>query len=1070
MLGLVLALGTQAQINTFPYQEDFNTNDGSWTAGGTVTWEHGTPSNTIISNGSGCSGSSDAWVTGLAADYPNSATAYLESPVFDMSGLAIDPLIRFDMIFDNESCCDELWLEMSIDAGTTWTKVGASGTGANWYNDAGNQWWDASTAGWVTAGNQLTGASGQSDVRLRFVFSSDGSVTNEGAGIDNMLIGLTYSDALPTAITAPVTGGGLTATETVTIEITNGGTVPVTNFPVCFAVDGGTPTCETYTGTIAPGATVSYTFTATADLSAYTTYEIAAITNLGSDDFDTCNDTLTASVTNTPVINTYPYFEDFESDNGSLIASGTSTWEYGIPANTFINSAAGCGDHAWVTGLAADYPNSATAYLTFPEFDFSSLTVDPTIAFDYIYENESCCDETWIEYSTDGGTTWARVGASGTGSNWFNDAGNQWWDASTSGWVNAQNTLTGLAGSSAVLIRFVFSSDGSVTNEGFGVDNVFIGESLIDAFPAALAAPMSGCGLSNAETVSVDITNNGTADITSIEVCYNVNGGTAVCETVTTTILPGMTYTHTFSSTEDLSAPGAYDFGVSVNLTGDINICNDSTSYTVNSLPTVSSFPYIEDFEAGQNGWSIGGTTTTWAFGTPANGTINGAASGVNAFATGNLTGNYSNSENGYVESPCFDFTGLCSPQVELDYWADSEFSWDGANLQVSVDGGATWILVGTVADPFNYNWYNDNSIGGNPGGSQEGWTGTGSGYATARHHLDTLGGYTAVKFRVYFGSDGSISQNGFAFDNIKVYDGIYRENSSAIVCPGDSLLLEGFGYEYAGTADSWVWSTGETNDSIYVSTSGTYSLILTTSGCTYNDTVVVEAIDTNAMAALGPDADLCGSDVIGVTASLYTDYAWNTGATTSMITADTSGMYILTASNICATKVDTINVTINPLPIVDLGGDTTVCDYNLPYVLDAGSAISYLWSDNSTSQTLDVNTAGTYIVTVTDAVGCEGTDTVVVTLDPCIGLDETTFSNVLIYPNPTNGMVNIDLKENVEIKNVFIVDLNGKAVYTSEISENMISIDLSAVEAGIYMVILTSDKAYMQQRLVITK
>lgn len=69
----------------------------------------------------------------------------------------------------------------------------------------------------------------------------------------------------------------------------------------------------------------------------------------------------------------------------------------------------------------------------------------------------------------------------------------------------------------------------------------------------------------------------------------------------------------------------------------------------------------------------------------------------------------------------------------------------------------------------------------------------------------------------------------------------------------------------------------------------------------------------------------------------------------------------------------------IGSKPEVDLGNDTTVCT-GTPVTLDAGYPdAEYLWNDNSTNKTLDVNTPGVYYVTVTNEDGCSAADTVVV-------------------------------------------------------------------------------------------
>ena len=79
-------------------------------------------------------------------------------------------------------------------------------------------------------------------------------------------------------------------------------------------------------------------------------------------------------------------------------------------------------------------------------------------------------------------------------------------------------------------------------------------------------------------------------------------------------------------------------------------------------------------------------------------------------------------------------------------------------------------------------------------------------------------------------------------------------------------------------------------------------------------------------------------------------------------------------------TATDDIVVTVNSLPTIDLGTDTTLICSGTSETLDAGSSFtSYLWNDGSTNQTLSVTTAGTYTVTGTDANGCSASDSMVI-------------------------------------------------------------------------------------------
>ena len=79
-------------------------------------------------------------------------------------------------------------------------------------------------------------------------------------------------------------------------------------------------------------------------------------------------------------------------------------------------------------------------------------------------------------------------------------------------------------------------------------------------------------------------------------------------------------------------------------------------------------------------------------------------------------------------------------------------------------------------------------------------------------------------------------------------------------------------------------------------------------------------------------------------------------------------------------TATDDVVVTVNPLPTIDLGADTTLICAGTSETLDAGTGFaSYFWSDGSTAQTLSATTAGTYTVTGTDANGCIASDSMVI-------------------------------------------------------------------------------------------
>ena len=790
-------------ITTFPYFENFENGDGQWVAGGTnSSWQYGNPSNSEIN--AAASGDS-AWVTNLTGPYNVNESSFVESQIFDFTSLTA-PVFSAKVYWTAENSWDGTVLQSSIDGGISWQKVGAFGDPNKWYTDntinglvsglepSGEGWTgDANnngSQGWVTAKQNLTGLAGEPSVKLRFAFGSDGSITREGFGFDDVTVYETPAiDAELFSINDPNSGCGL-GNETVTLSIVNAGLNNISNFPVSIQVNNGTPLTETITATILPLDTLIYTFTGTVNLSTIGTYSLKAYTGVSGDGLNS-NDTLLKTVTAIPTISAFPYTESFETGNGGWIASGlASTWALGAPAGTVIDTAFN-GTQAWVTNLSGNYNNNEASFVTSACYDFTSLTT-PIIAFNIWYEANTSNDGALLQATIDGGTTWFTVGVFGDPNNWYNDnsifglnaidPNQQGWTgdgtSGSNGWLAARKALPTLGGEPSVRFRFAFGSDGFTQAEGFAFDNVSIFETpSTDAGLVEIVDPTSGCGLTTTEPVTVKVVNDGAVNLTSTPVYMEVNGVLVLSDTITTTILPGDTLLYTFNGTVDLSAIGNFNLKGYSGLLGDALPVNDTTVKTVINIPIFNSFPYAEGFESGNGGWTSGGTNSTWDLGTPSGSVINSAATGDSAWAT-NLTGNYNPSESSFVVSPCFDFSGLIAPIVSLDINWNSEFSWDGAALQTSIDGGTTWQIVGAFGDPDN--WYTDNTINGLVSGlepSGQGWTGRisssngSNGWVNARRAIPNLGGIGGVLFRIAFGSDGSVHDEGFAFDNFQIFE-----------------------------------------------------------------------------------------------------------------------------------------------------------------------------------------------------------------------------------------------------------------------------------------------------------
>lgn len=699
----------------------------------------------------------------------SSEDAYLESATFDASN-ATRVLLEFDHYFRSIGSDTA---EIQVFNGVSWisdTIFSASS------NNSQHEIIDISkdAAGVVNC-----------QVRFRYVDPGWGWYW----AIDNVQIYQPIPiDAAVVSVDSTVAGCGLDSNETVAARIVNVGTSTIRNFPINHTVNGLNRVTETVNDSILPGDTLLYTFTTGANLSAVGTYNIDVFTSIRADN-NVLNDTASGISVHKQTISTFPYSEGFENGNGGWIAEGlNSTWAAGVPAGTVINSAAN-GLNAYVTNLSGLYNNDDASYIVGPCFDFTTLNA-PQLKMNIWYESESSWDGAVLEMTIDNGLTWTQVGAFGNPNNWYNDnsinglqaaglSGDGWTvinGAGSGGWILAEHDLTGAANQPSVQLRIWHGSDGSVQTEGFAVDDILIQEApATDGGVVSIVRPNTGCSLGSADSVEVQIINAGGSFLTNFPVNFELNNGATVTETYTDTIFPGDTVAYVFnSSTVNLSVVGSYTLKSYTSITNDGNFLNDTVSKTVNSIPVINSFPYNEGFETGNGGWVVAGTNSSFALGTPTGAVINSAANGIQAYVT-NLSGNYNTNEEGWVTSPCFDLSTLTNPVFEANVWWNSEFSWDGAVLQSSTDGGLTWSNVGVFGDPNN--WYTDNSINGlTPLATpQDGWTGRTSssngsnGWVKAEHRLTGLGGNSSVLLRMAFGSDGSINDEGFGFDDVVI-------------------------------------------------------------------------------------------------------------------------------------------------------------------------------------------------------------------------------------------------------------------------------------------------------------
>jgi hypothetical protein len=112
----------------------------------------------------------------------------------------------------------------------------------------------------------------------------------------------------------------------------------------------------------------------------------------------------------------------------------------------------------------------------------------------------------------------------------------------------------------------------------------------------------------------------------------------------------------------------------------------------------------------------------------------------------------------------------------------------------------------------------------------------------------------------------------------------------------------------------------------------------------------------------------------------------------------------------------------------------------------------SFVWSPGGgTGETIDGLSAGNYSVVVTDANGCEATATVSVGNN--VGINDLELANAIsVYPNPTSGVLSIEVPVEANVIDVTVSDLTGRMVRKVNVTGmKRITLDLNGLAEGIY-------------------
>lgn len=219
---------------------------------------------------------------------------------------------------------------------------------------------------------------------------------------------------------------------------------------------------------------------------------------------------------------------------------------------------------------------------------------------------------------------------------------------------------------------------------------------------------------------------------------------------------------------------------------------------------------------------------------------------------------------------------------------------------------------------------------------------------------------------------------------------------SNTSVCSGASATLAASG----GNAYAWIpaatlSNAAAANPVATPAVTTTYTVNVTdVNGCSNTDSVTV-TVNPLPAADAGPNASVCTGGSVTLNATGGTSYAWSPAATLSnpnianpvaSPASTTTYTVTVTDANGC-TATDTVTVSISTSMTVSAGPDLNICDGS-SIQLSVNATGTYNWqpaaslNNNAIASPLaSPASTTTYTVTVTDANGCQGSDTITVSV-----------------------------------------------------------------------------------------